>query len=601
MKPVRYATILMLLPLTLSGCGGGSSDSHAITTEPTVQTTTLKGAVISSSYLQGATVCLDKNINLRCDVQEVQTTTNNKGIYTLKDIPSSDGINYAVIAVVPVGAIDQEATSKPIIKEYTLSAPIGKHTLISPITSIIKEYQEYSGLNTDEASQLIAELVGASPQDLFTDYAASNSNREQKRLKNLAKLATASFQNSIEKTANLGFSYTAKQRQNIAIRGFLYQVPFLLSDVSADGYSLALPAPILVSDTANQDLLKLSALPQTKVSASNFLTGNSPILAVSTKLQSTNCSGVPLTCTGAAYPSFFNYGNITFTSFQNDSYIAHENFNELNLQTGTILKKDTVTTLILGSNGWVQLPATDDDKVSVTGNVATHNSLKTPRSYTESITTGSIENISIQTYLQLTTSLTNNITNFLHALPVRSALFPKGAISYIYTTTLNADDYSLFDTNNMDTIFTAPPLSDAYHPEKTFSTLNEAEAYFQSNWFKISSNLSNLQVLLSANGELKIQKIVISLNQDPIVIDIPDKGTWQQKIVNGQILTVLRIPAYVNNRLCTDIFWTVHNGQVVQGVFAPKGRSSQNLAFNSIAFDALKAAIVIQPAPLSNE
>ncbi len=601
----RFSALAIAISVILSGCGSNQSSNTSKTTTTTDTTTTTPttpatfttlNGVVADGYIQGAIVCLDKNTNLLCDTGETQAVTNTKGEFTLKDVNTNDVANFPVIAIVPVGAIDQDDPANPITKSYTLTAPIGKHAFISPITSLVKAHQDYSALSLDEASQEVASQLATTDSELFTDYAGSTSSREQKRLHNLAKLAAKAFQDTTQALTGHA-EYTAKIRQTIAVRGFLLQVNSLLTDVSADGYSSVLPTLNVIADSANSDLLKLSTLPRAKAPARNVLLNNNSTFALQTIIEPTNCTDGPTpTCSGYS-PRAFVYATTTITQPKTDTYFTQNSGSILDLQTGGTDNLNPSALMILGTNGWVALPTSNDDSVTFSDNMAVHQSLTTPRSYNETIVAGPVDNLSIHHVLTIAShSLLNNQSNFFDLLPVTNANFPKGSISYTYSTTLNVDEYVLSDTNITDSSFTAPLVTDIHNPEQTFTTLNATQTYFSNNWLKPTNDVYNTEILLAADGSFNIRKTAFTDGQ-PVVINMTDKGAWDQRTVNGQTLTVLHFPKHLNPFNGADLFWTVQNGQVVQGFFSPKGRIIQNIAFNKIAFDALKAAIVLTPAP----
>ena len=596
----RFSALAIAVSLVLSGCGSNKSDTSnpapvtPISTPTPPVLTSLTGVVVDG-YIQGAIVCVDSNNNLLCDLSETKTTTNAKGEYTLKDVLSSNSTNYAVIAIIPVGAIDQDSPTEPIAKTYTLSAPIGKHALISPLTSLVREYQQYSAMSTSEASTIVASLLGTNSADLFSDYAAAGASREQKRLQNLAKLAVKSFQDTLQALAPVQATYSAQKQQTIAVRGFLLNMPSRLSDVSADGYSSTFSDLPLFAESTNLDNLKLATLPRARIDALSLSLSNTTTFALQTVLEYSDCTGTPPTCNGAV-PRYFGHASDIFSKTENGTYLANSSLSLYDLQTGqTNSVSSSAAYMTLTANGWVIPPSSNDTKASFSDNTISYTALTSTHEQTSSIIGGPIDNLSIRAFLELNSfSLLNQSLNFLNLLPIpATAVFPANSVSYIYTSTSNSDTYSLTDTNKDDDVFTAPVLLDAYHPEQTFTTLNQAQSYFTDNWFRLPPNANNLDVLLSNDGTLSVRKNVFNTGEAPITVNLPDKGTWEQKVVNGQTLTVLHLPAYLNSRNGTEVFWTVQNGQVVQGVFSPKGRSTQFLAFNQAAFNALKAAITL--------
>ena len=188
MKPF-YIAVVVFMGLVLVGCNENDHDSPL----PLITKTTLKGVVIADNYLQGATVCLDKNNNLICEGSEPQTVTNVQGQYTLSDVATSDSLNYAVIALVPAGAIDHNATSEVVSKPYTLTTPLGKHSVISPITTFVAETMRSNGnMDINTASQIVNYQMHVTDIDLFQDY-SKNSTVIGKHLQSIALSANFDF------------------------------------------------------------------------------------------------------------------------------------------------------------------------------------------------------------------------------------------------------------------------------------------------------------------------------------------------------------------------------------------------------------------------
>jgi trimeric autotransporter adhesin len=177
--------------LFLSACGGGGggTDEAVASSAPVA----LSG-VVADGLIQGARVCYDLNDNGRCDTGEpVSSDTGANGGYTLS-VPASEAGKHAVIAIVPMGAID--ADTGPVTTAYTLKAPAQTDTtkplFISPITTIVQEVMVASGV-TDPAAAIeqVKQQLGMtiSPLDNFIELRATNPDAA--RAGTIAQVITA--------------------------------------------------------------------------------------------------------------------------------------------------------------------------------------------------------------------------------------------------------------------------------------------------------------------------------------------------------------------------------------------------------------------------
>jgi trimeric autotransporter adhesin len=170
--------------LTLSGCGGGGGGGGGAPGgasgpgQQPVSTTELSGAV-ADGLIQGAKVCYDLNDNAKCDSGEpISNDTGADGKYTL-NVPNDQAGKHAVIALVPVGAVDSD--TGPVTKAYEMKSPpqadTSKSIFVSPITTIVQNVMVASGV-TDPAAAiaLVKTQLGManSPLDNFIDQRSSS-------------------------------------------------------------------------------------------------------------------------------------------------------------------------------------------------------------------------------------------------------------------------------------------------------------------------------------------------------------------------------------------------------------------------------------------
>lgn len=159
---MRHSRLFALSAFTLAvlaACsGGGGSASKA----------SLSGSV-ADGYLQGAKVCLDLNSNNVCDSGEPSGNSDAQGKYTIADITEGDETRYPIVVEVPATAIDSD-TGAAVGQAFVLSAPAGKGSFVSPLTSLAhREMQADASLTADAAAAKVKTETGTDA-DLYKDY-----------------------------------------------------------------------------------------------------------------------------------------------------------------------------------------------------------------------------------------------------------------------------------------------------------------------------------------------------------------------------------------------------------------------------------------------
>ena len=117
------AATLSLLAIGLTGCGGGGS---------TTSTSTLGGSAVKGP-LSNALVFVDLDGDGRLDDNEVSTTTNADGSYTLS---STDASKLDGQIVVQTNENTVDTSSGEVLSGLTLTAPEGSQ-IVSPLTTLI--------------------------------------------------------------------------------------------------------------------------------------------------------------------------------------------------------------------------------------------------------------------------------------------------------------------------------------------------------------------------------------------------------------------------------------------------------------------------------
>lgn len=148
----------------LVACGGGGDGG---TSAPTAS---LSGAV-ADGYLEGAKVCLDLNSNSVCDAGEPFGASGADGKYTISGITAGQESQFPIVVEVPATAHDSDdAPGVTVGQAYVLTAPAGKGSFVSPLTSLVhREMQEDGSLTSTTAADKIKTDTGLTV-DLFKDY-----------------------------------------------------------------------------------------------------------------------------------------------------------------------------------------------------------------------------------------------------------------------------------------------------------------------------------------------------------------------------------------------------------------------------------------------
>lgn len=181
---------------TLAACGGGGGD----TTDATPVATTQVATTVMDGLIQNALVCVDTNSNGMCDVGETQGRTNASGKVTLA-VPTALLTTAKLIARVGTDAIDADIAGHVKVP-YTMSAPAGKHTLISPLTTQAHDQIELdlkSGkTTTPEAAELaVKALRGLSNIKIYEDdYVAGRASIDLKKASDSASEWVKGLQNA---------------------------------------------------------------------------------------------------------------------------------------------------------------------------------------------------------------------------------------------------------------------------------------------------------------------------------------------------------------------------------------------------------------------
>lgn len=170
MKNPFWTLAVVSIVVWLGACGGGS-DTVAVESGNTSGTIgmTLSG-VAMDGYLSNALVFLDSNDNGRFDEGEPFGSTDSMGKYAVS-VPPGQSLNHMMGVVASAGkTIDLDSPGIPLTQGFSMLAPAGKTTVISPLTTLVVAKMS-AGLTLEQAvAEIKGELGLPSEADLFADY-----------------------------------------------------------------------------------------------------------------------------------------------------------------------------------------------------------------------------------------------------------------------------------------------------------------------------------------------------------------------------------------------------------------------------------------------
>ena len=206
MKKLIGLMALGLSMILLSSCGDDND------TPPVPQT--IQGTVVGSHY-EGAWVCVDTNLNDRCDGEETISVSDVNGNWTL-DNPNNSALN--VVAEIYVDNIkhtnypappSSTLVEKPMIFIAPLQGMVDDQLIVSPISTMVYRYMQNNGTSFEVAKESVAKELGVSSDTLLTNYNVENPSADHATLQQHSNVETEKLgvtmtyhHNEIEFTSN---------------------------------------------------------------------------------------------------------------------------------------------------------------------------------------------------------------------------------------------------------------------------------------------------------------------------------------------------------------------------------------------------------------
>jgi len=172
-------SLALFAPIVLGiiSCGGGGGGENNTANNNTIgsaaNSQTIKGRAIDGP-LGGAKVCLDKNLNGKCDAEEPYTYTDNQGYFQLT-VKSQDTNKYPILV-----EVNQDTQGNEAGGNYILASPPGAYQVISPLTSMVFAEMIKNNIGLDDAKKDLESAL--SNKNPFTDYIKAGDSD----LKNIA-------------------------------------------------------------------------------------------------------------------------------------------------------------------------------------------------------------------------------------------------------------------------------------------------------------------------------------------------------------------------------------------------------------------------------
>lgn len=567
-KNLRRAAVLLgsFSALALSGCGGGSTPTP---------TQSVSG-VVADGYLKGATVCLDTNLNKKCDSGEPSGVTIDGGKYSISSVSSADLAKYPIVVEVPAGAVDSERGA--VASGYVLTAPAGRPEFISPLTTLVQSQIETNGLSLDEAETIIKNQLGLTNLSPLADYkpGLSGAVAEERMAAGVAKvIATTIAENkkSIEAAVSGSTSVNVQQIVNLIVQQVMQNLASVVQNVrtATNNGSTAL-AEGSVSGVVSSSGVTVSTSDMTALKLQLAMAGSTATASTTSDLTAILVAGM------YGIDGWYN-GNSNEFEYRKIVFAAPNSltFPEYKYQgTAWVLQPDSNDDIYLTTSGW---KAETGSVASFDPATGVYSSPSGQEKMTVRATTVDTSSQLIYPYLKNSISGDYMIDNL--------ATFPAGSLAYRMTFVPVIDVYRLSthwnickmwnnNTNSCSVNYTSltEMISSMNWPSGNWTNSDNGNYRLQFGSLNVSTN----------SGTLYIGAGNTSFSQNPIATSV-----YKLQIVHGvQVLLADLTPVGGGYTL-----FGMYNGSVMGGEYRPKGVAelSSDFNFNKTAMTAIMKSL----------
>ncbi len=586
---------------TLSGCGGGSSDSVALTDGPVVPAAV--SGVVADGYLSGATVCLDVNANKKCDVDEPVATSGAGGKFTidadeLAKLPAGGlPADYPVLVEVPATAIDED-TNAAVGKAYVLAAPAGKPEFVSPMTTLVQNQIESNpSLSAEDAETQVKAQTGiGSDSSLFEDYVTPKTEgfTEAQVLARQVELAKVHKVARVVATTMADMKTTVEQAAQTAGVDLEANLDALAKIVVEEVMNRLQNIVVAVEAAVEAEAGGQEFDPDTVATTVETEVGPVDTSTIETEIEEkktviAKSSFEKMLLEGGTYwldhwvdynMSRFEYGNVTLV----DGRPVDTHYEWMNGAWQLDADPESPDYL-LTANGWVQYSDEAANYEVLFNADGTATLMHTGSGMTEKLS--AVE-------LDLAGKSHGAFAGDMGMLLLDPAVtFPAGAKAYRMTFAPQQDIYQV------DTWTNDSGVDDNYvrywdqNGDVVLTGLAEVRSAFakdSNNYLEVEwEDEYSLAVQFGAGGELYLFKRTRDRSQPPVALT--KTGTWTEAQVFGETLLKLAIPDSIRVMFRLDgvPFFVVKDQVVKRGESLPAGviETEDGLNFNKAAFDSL--------------
>jgi hypothetical protein len=621
----RNHLCIAIATLTLSACGGGgggtdSTSSNNTNNSTNTATSSIQG-VAADGYLLNAKACFDLNDNKKCDTGEPSADTAADGSFTISGVSTADKDKHGVVVEVNTATIDQD-TGKAVGKNYTLTAPPGKPSFVSPITTMIHTKMEKDGINETDAEKIVKQDMGFSADssvDLFKDYVknakdtTTDPNGNFAKIHKIAKITATILgdnKDAVETAAtNAGQDPTkfAAEIVNLVVQKVLDQLQtiqtvvdknpsksdFTSDDLKTDGLTTTVDTSTIKTDLETEkDTRTVSTTTTTPTDIAALLTTGGGI----TEFR------VDKSCTSTSCTKHFIAHNIQFKKSDTGVLTLNQTSTEYNPTTSKFditPKAFPHKSYIITSTG----PQLNDDSTttfSVSGNTATETLVGGLQKQHQLVKETALDNLDVNHFLEEANS-GGVLANTTFSAGAKAFKFATSYPSDIYESPLDNDQgkcwntaVTYVDSNTNCNVVTIPSTTGA--TPSVAKTLDDV--FSTSSTDKKSIGIRKIQLKLVPDANTKTSGKAY-LFKDGSTSTTPDATlTWERKTVNTVDMVLITFSPDMGGDFDgapKQIFLFEQGGLVRYGSVTPAGSYTldKGFMFNTTAADDIKAHFTV--------